>query len=321
MLKVALVGVGNMGSSHFNLYRKMDDVEIVALVDVEDFKITGKAKECGARAYTDLNEMLQAEQPDFVDICTPSYIHAAQAITVMSKGIHVITEKPAALNADDIRAMYKCAADNGVFLMVAHVLRFWQEYIWLKDAVDNNTNGKLLQLDMWRIGVRPLTSWQGWMLVREKSGLVPFDLHIHDIDFMVYLLGAPDETETRQIYGSAGHHTETCCRYNNGTRVQAKAAWYNGHVPFQMGYSAIFEEGYAEYRADVLTYYPNDKPAVKPVEEAALSGSEINVANMSAYYRELRYFMDCIRKNEKPSMVREEELIAAVSLLNRFDTV
>lgn len=316
MIKVAIVGVGGMGSTHFNLYRGMNDVEIVALVDVEPEKTAEKAKACGARSYTNIEDMLKNEKPDIADICTPSYFHCANAVAAMEKGCHVITEKPAALNTRDVMRMFTCAEENNVFFMVAHVLRFWPEYVWLKNTVDSGKYGKLLHLAMWRTGDRPRNSWQNWMLVQEKSGLVPFDLHIHDIDFMVYLLGEPNKTDKYQINNGAGQYVETTCQYKNGTRVHAKAAWYNGCVPFTMGYEAQFEMGYADFRKDLLVFYPNDVEPETPTVTSIFTGSEINVANTSGYLNELKFFIQCVTSGKKPDIMTQSEILITLALLS-----
>jgi len=228
-------------------------------------------------------------------------------------------EKPAALNQSDVKSLLQCASDNNVFFMVAQVLRFWPEYIWLKTVTDTNMYGKLLHLNMWRIGQKPVSSWQDWMLDKEKSGLVPFDLHIHDIDFMVHLCGIPQKDvflhNYFEINASSGQYVETMCEYKNGARVQAKASWYNSQVPFQMGYEAIFDKGYAEYRQGSLTFYPNTGGKISPIKESILEGSKTNVTNASGYHNEIRYFIDCIKKNCPPSMVSGDELLAVMSLL------
>jgi predicted dehydrogenase len=314
-MKISIIGMGGMGSTHYNMLRKMDDLEIVALVDIEEARVLKKAAQCGARAYTDINDMLSSETPDILIVCTPSYLHCQHAVAAMEKGIHVLTEKPAALCAKEIKAMLKCSKDNNVMFMVAFVLRFWQEYIWLKNAHSNNTYGKLLDLNMWRIGQGPLSSWQNWMLDKEKSGLVSFDLHIHDIDFMVYMLGVPVKSEKYEIIENSTHYIDTTCYYECDVRVRSKAAWYTGSVPFQMGYEALFEKGFAIFNNDALTYYPNDGEPIMPENAAGSADSEINVSNTSGYYNELRYFIDCVRSGNKPSIISEDELLATLSLL------
>jgi predicted dehydrogenase len=314
-MKVSIIGMGGMGSTHYNMLRKMDDVEIVALIDIDESKTLEKATQCSARAYTDINEMLIYERPDILIVCTPSYLHREHAIAAMEKGVHVFTEKPAALCAQDVEEMLKCAENNNVLFMVAFVLRFWTEYIWLYNAHKNNMYGKLLDLNMWRIGQVPLSSWQNWMLDKEKSGLVSFDLHIHDIDFMVYMLGFPIRSDSHNINADSAHHIDTTCHYEDGLRVRSKAAWYTGDVPFQMGYEALFDEGLAIFKNDVLTFYPNVGEPIMPETTSASGGSEINVSNTNAYFAEMRYFIDCVSSGKAPSIITKEELLATIALL------
>jgi len=317
-MKASIIGLGGMGSTHYNMLRAMDDVDIIALVDIEETRVLEKAADCGARPYTDLNEMLANENPDFLVVCTPSYLHCDHSIAAMQKGIHVLVEKPTALNEDDVKTMWKCAADNNVMFMTALVIRFWDEYVWLKNAVDSGCYGKLLHLNMWRTGERPTYSWQNWMLDEEKSGLVPFDLHIHDVDFIVYLLGSPEKTDFFQINGTPGQYVESIFKYTDGPRVQAKAAWLLSKIPFLSGYEAIFEHGYADYRNDKLTFFATNGEASHPITEANFEGSEINVANTSGYTKEIKYFTDCIRKGVPPSIIKEEELLTTISLIKQY---
>ena len=65
--------------------------------------------------------MLEKESPDYVDIATPSYTHAQLAIEAMERGVSVLSEKPAALQPEDIMEVYRCAEKNQVFFMAAHV--------------------------------------------------------------------------------------------------------------------------------------------------------------------------------------------------------
>ena len=317
MTKVAIVGVGGMGATHYNLYRDMKDVELTALVDVEPDRVTERAAACGARAYTDMADMLERETPDIVDICTPSYLHCEQSLAAMEKGCHVITEKPAGLHREDVTRMFRCAEEHHVFFMVAQVLRFFPEYHWLKNAIASRELGQLLHMNMYRTGCGPVSCWNGWMFDKEKSGLVPYDLHIHDIDFAVYALGKPDDVRTYELLGSAGHYVETALTYG-GARVNAKAAWYNGNAPFQMGFDALFEGGYAELANDKLTLYPNGAGPVDLSSTPVTGGSEINVANTSGYHNELRYFIECVRAGTAPEVTKEDELTAVIDILNLY---
>ena len=124
-MKIALVGVGGMGSVHFNIYKGMQDIELVALCDIRMDMLKEKAGDLKVNLYADIDEMLAAEKPDLVDICTPSYLHVEQAIKSMEAGAHVLSEKPISMKKEDVKRAYDCAEKNNVCFMVAQVLRFW----------------------------------------------------------------------------------------------------------------------------------------------------------------------------------------------------
>ena len=188
MLKIGLVGVGGISGAHIPAWEAMEGAELVAICDIRTERMEKYPEK---RHYTDFEEMLNNEELDILDICLPTYLHADFAVKAMEKGINVICEKPISLKEEDVERVYSTAEKNNVKFMVAHVLRFWPEYELLKEIYDTKKYGKLLSGTMIRLGGYPKWSWDGWMMDEKRSGLVPFDLHIHDLDFMVYTFGEP----------------------------------------------------------------------------------------------------------------------------------
>ena len=138
MLKIGLVGVGGISGAHIPVWEQMEDAELICLCDIrpermENYKDT---KHC----YTDFDEMLANEKIDILDICLPTYLHADFAVKAMEKGINVITEKPISLKEEDVERVYSTAEKNNVKFMVAQVLRFWPEYLILKEIYDRLRN-------------------------------------------------------------------------------------------------------------------------------------------------------------------------------------
>ena len=76
MIKVALIGIGGMGNVHFNAYKTLDDVKVIAVADVRVDMAKEKVNDDSVKIYHDMDELLANEQPDVIDICTPSYMHA-----------------------------------------------------------------------------------------------------------------------------------------------------------------------------------------------------------------------------------------------------
>ena len=188
MLKVGLVGVGGISGAHIPAWESLEDVQLTALCDIRPERMENWPEK---RHYTDFDRMLDGEELDILDICLPTWLHVPFAVKAMERGIHVICEKPVSLNPEELALAYSVARKNGVCFMVAQVLRFWPEYELLKQIIDSQTYGKLLSGYMGRLGCYPRWSWDNWMMDPARSGMVPFDLHIHDLDFLVYALGVP----------------------------------------------------------------------------------------------------------------------------------
>ena len=134
MLKVGLCGVGGISGAHIPAWEAMEDAELVALCDVRPGQME---KYPGKRHYTDVDEMLRQEDLDILDICLPTYMHAEVAVRAMERGIHVLCEKPISLRREDVARLYGTARRMNVRFMVAQVLRFWPEYVALREIHDS----------------------------------------------------------------------------------------------------------------------------------------------------------------------------------------
>ena len=261
MLKVALVGVGGISGAHIPAWEERRDAELVALCDIRAEQMEKyKNKHC----YTDFDEMLKNEEIDILDICLPTYLHAEFAIKAMNMGINVICEKPVSLNAADVARVYSTAKSNNVNFMVAQVLRFWPEYSIIKEIYDTGKYGRLLSGHMGRLGVRPKWSWDGWMMDENRSGLVPFDLHIHDLDFIVYAFGKPKEFKDYRARSENQDYINSIYEYD-GFFITTEAAWYDAPYPFAANFRFQFEKALAVFENHEMTIYEKDGKNVKTV--------------------------------------------------------
>lgn len=96
--RVAIVGCGSIAALHLTCLKEMTDIQIVAVVDIKKDRADRMASACGATAYYDMREMLVAEKPDVVHLCTPHYLHARMALEAAECNVAVFTEKPPAMN-------------------------------------------------------------------------------------------------------------------------------------------------------------------------------------------------------------------------------
>ncbi|MCL1922012.1 MAG: Gfo/Idh/MocA family oxidoreductase, partial [Kiritimatiellaeota bacterium] len=144
--RVAIVGFGFMGRMHYANWKKMKGCCVVALCDKDasQFKspvtsgnlagADGSTDFGDAVIYDDFDKMLAEAKPDIVSITLPTPLHVPLTSAALKRGVHVVCEKPMALNAADCGAMLKAkaAAPKGTQLMIAHCLRFWPSYVFLK---------------------------------------------------------------------------------------------------------------------------------------------------------------------------------------------
>ena len=100
-VKMAVVGVGGMGSNHVRDLAKLENVDLVAICDIEQATADRVAADYGVRGYTDYRTLLDQEKPQAITIATPHYGHTPIAIAAFERGIHVLTEKPLAVHVQD----------------------------------------------------------------------------------------------------------------------------------------------------------------------------------------------------------------------------
>lgn len=311
MLKIALAGVGGISGAHIPAWEAMEDAELVALCDIRPEQME---KYPDKRHYTDYNEMLEREEIDILDICLPTYLHADYAVKAMEKGINVICEKPVSLKREDVARVYGTAEKNGVKFMIAQVLRFWPEYEVLKRIYDEKTYGRLLSGSMTRLGCYPKWSWDGWMMDEKRSGLVPFDLHIHDLDFMVYAFGKPLDKTVFRSKRQEQDYINAVYSYD-GFFVSTEASWYASPYPFKAQFLFQFENAVVAFEDGKMTVYERDGKIFSPIGESVSDTGNIGLPASDAYANEINYFADCVRTGKDPEKVKPDELETVIDIL------
>ncbi len=312
MLKVGLVGVGGISGAHIPVWEEMENAELIAICDIRTERMEKYPQK---RHYTDFDEMLEKEQFDIIDICLPTYLHADFAVKAMEKGINVITEKPISLKKEDVERVYSTAKKNNVKFMVAQVLRFWPEYVLLKEIYDTKKYGKLLSGSMIRLGGMPKWSWDGWMSDEKRSGLVPFDLHIHDLDFMVYAFGMPKVTY--QYRSKLPNQDYICLNYDFGDfSIHSEASWYAPDYPFKAEFRFQFEDAIVSNENGKMIIMKNDNTVIDLSQEAEGDTGNINLPKSNAYANEIHYFADCVEKDLPIEKMKPEELQCVLEILN-----
>lgn len=314
-LRVALIGAGGMGMCHYNAYKGIDDMELVAVCDVRINEMKDNFKnDADLHFYTDIDVLLNCEKLDVADIVTPSYMHSDMVIKCLNKGLHVLSEKPMALNYEDAKKMADAAKIADRKFMVAHVVRFMKPYAYLRKELHNADNGKLVRLDMKRISSIPRWRWENWMLDENKSGGVGTDLSIHDVDFVLSTLGEPDELSS--FYRPLKDDSSVIIsdfKYGDAL-VSCEGTWYNAKTPFKAEYFAVFDNCYLSYADGKLV--KNDKEI--DLDKADVDNNElgINISGDEAYHNEIAYFINCVKNDIEPNFVTQASSANAVAIMD-----
>lgn len=313
MLKVAMVGLGNISAAHVNAWKDIKEATLVAVCDIRPERMIFAQEKTGAKPYDNFKRMLDIEKPDILDICLPTYLHTAHALEAISRGIHVLTEKPLSLAIADVQKVYEEAGKKGVCFMTAQVVRFWLEYDLLKQAYESGSYGRLLSGNLSRMGHTPKKSWDNWMLDEKRSGLAPFDLHIHDLDFMVFAFGVPGNLQVHRARSEAGDDIHAVYEYPDFF-ISCQAAWFDCAYTFRSAYRFVFERAVMEYTGGTLTVYHQDGRVETPTQATSSFGDEL-VPTTSSYFNEIRYFTDCVLEGKPCDKVKEDELCAVLRLI------
>ncbi len=328
MLRALLVGFGFMGQTHAAVYAQIPNLKIVGVVDPSRAaKVAMRSRRMRMPLFTDLATALDTVEADFVDVCLPTDLHARAALVAVERGKHLFCEKPIALSLSEADEIVEAVKRRKVFAQVGHCIRFWPEYQALERLVVSEKAGVLKSLTLQRRAARPTYSTGGWLLDPRRSGGAALDLHIHDTDFVLHLLGRPRAVQsavTRDQYGPS--YIFTTYRYGNGPRVTAEGGWnYPPRWGFQMAFQVVFEEGAVEYDSNAT---PSLTATLGKGRRKALSfaapgiasqKTHGNVSMLGGYFNQLRYFTDCIRNGVAPkiatvSQARESLRVALAEL-------
>ena len=312
MKRIGIVGAGGMAGVHASRWKQLP-VELVGFFDPIHELAEGHAATFGGRAMDSLDELLA--NVDIVDVCTPTFAHKEPVIAAAAAGKHVVCEKPLARHLDDAEAMVAACEDAGVRLFVAHVVRFFPEFVQAKALADSGKLGKLGVLRTVRGGDFPRpTTWFGEL---DKSGGVILDLAIHDIDYLRWVCGDVTRVFARGLSYSgikATDHALITLRFENGAIGHIEGGWAYPGGSFRTFLEIAGDDGLLS--VDSMNTTPLE---VTFKQEAIASGGNVTIpggfidAADDPYRLELAHFLQCVDSGEE-FRVQPEDGVAAMRI-------
>jgi len=324
MIKVGLIGCGFMGGMHAACYAALEElgVKVVAVADVRpEFaqKLAGE----GVAIYSTGMELIEKADVDTVDICLPTHLHTAHAVAAMKAGKNVFVEKPVCFNDDEMELLLAAEKETGTKVQVGQVIRLWDEHKWLKQVVEAGTYGKVLHGQFRRLSSLPTWAWEGWLHQVDKSGGVAVDMHIHDVDYVRYILGEPDTVKAHAYRDEEGviQHINALYGYGNNVSVSVEAGWnYPPEFPFTADFRVKFEKATVVMDGNGLVVYPNEGGTIRPeIIPEFVGKNDIggNVSSLGGYYNELKYFVEGLQGKNDLSVATIAEAVTSVKLAKK----
>lgn len=312
-LKFAIAGAGYIAEIHAKAIKKQTDTELVAVIEKFPEKAADFAtKHRLRRQFETVEEMVDKESIDALVIGTPNFLHAPQAIAALESGIHVMVEKPMAMNTSEALTMQAAAKNAGAQLMVAHCWRFDEEVLWLKSRTEQL--GDVIRTK--GIGVHSNWGPSGWFTQKALAGGGALaDMGIHAIDTARFLLGDPKPVS---VYAKIGTYygdfdvddTGTIIiNWDNGVNSFIESGWWQPHMDGPEAATQLYgRKGFGQI-------FPTRMEIPNPVEERVdqISGGfrfpREEHCPQDMYDRQIAHFVESIRQNKTPNPGAAEGIV------------
>lgn len=183
VIKVGVIGLGQMGQIHARIYKKLPLVELIAICEYNDERRAEMQQEFGCTAYKDYKELLANPEIDAVSIVLPDNMHRECVELAVLHKKHILLEKPLAKELADGKALYEITKDYEKVFTVGFLLRFDPRFNMIKQSLDSGELGDIIHLYCRRNS--PIIG------PRRYIGASDLSMHvmIHDIDYINWYMG------------------------------------------------------------------------------------------------------------------------------------
>lgn len=193
-VKIGVIGCGSIAQHrHLPEYKMNEQVELVAVCDINTERANSVAQQYGVKAYTNYEELLASSTVEAVSVCTPNYLHAPISVAALNSGVHVLCEKPMATSEEEAKAMIEAAKTNGKKLMIGHNQRFVASHQKARELIGKGEIGKIYSFRT-AFGHGGPEGWSvdgkdSWFFKKDEAFIGAMgDLGVHKTDMLRYIL-------------------------------------------------------------------------------------------------------------------------------------
>lgn len=310
-LYVSVIGVGFIGNIHLSCFEEIPEVQISGIVDRKNGLQEKYSQKHRCKGYSDVCHLLVNDNVDVIDICVPTPFHKEIATAAAQAGKHIICEKPIARTIADAQEMAFVAERNNVKLFIGQVLRFFPEYVRIRERVKQGEVGKPGIIRTFRGGASPIprASWYGDI---ERSGGILVDMLIHDFDWLRWTVG-----EVKSVYAQGLTFKEgdrdlalVNLRFKNGSLAHVEGSWaHPSNYPFTTKVEIAGTKGLIQFdsgeSSPLRIYSQKAEDGETRAPESPLS--------KNPWHLELEHFIDCLKNDQEP-IVKVTDSIEALKI-------
>ncbi len=304
MATIGFAGYGFMAKARRDAYAAAGGSRPEFAADADPAR-RAEAEAAGMKAFASIEEMLERARPDVVDVCLPTHLHAPAVRASLEAGAHVFCEKPLCADPAEARALAALAKAKSRLLLVGHILRFFPDYRTLLNSFRNGDIGAAGVARARRLTNRPPES-RAWYCDDALCGGVILDLMIHDIDFALLALGAPERAFARRACDPASglDFALATLRFKSGALAHFEACWA-ANIGFRYEFELAGDRG-------LLHIDSASKPPLKTSLYDGRSRLE-NPTSKSPMALQLEHFLDCVENGAEPLINAEEAALAVAA--------
>lgn len=231
-LKLAIIGIGRMGITHYSVINNHPMVQINAVVDTSSIILNMLKKyKKDINVYSDYNQLFENEELDAVIICTPPALHYPIILKAGQKGIHVFSEKPFTKENSKARELADLFNKKQLINQVGYVNRFNDIFKTAKHYIDNGIIGQIIRFksEMYSKTITKADDSQTWRATRENGGGAVYEVASHAIDLVNFIIGKPDKITGSSLTSIFSKNVEDAVNatflYKNGISGTLNVNW------------------------------------------------------------------------------------------------
>jgi predicted dehydrogenase len=306
MLKIGILGAGFMGKTHAAAWANTP-AKIHGICSATGAEAL--AQQYGAAVYESYDALLA--DVDVIDICTPTHLHYEQVMQAVAAKKHIVCEKPLARDYSQGIAIVKACKDAGLKLLVAHVVRFFPQYVMAKKTIERGEIGQVATVRLTRASFRPSTPWLNDAAL---SGGMMLDLMIHDFDCARWFAGDVESVFAKNISSkdpnAKGDYGLAILKHKDGALSHIEGGWAYPLPMFRTSLEVGGSRGLIEHpveSSDPLKVYMAATTSEKP--DIAVPSSPLAE---DPYTTQMKHFYAALTDDKVEWVVSPEDGLAAL---------